>query len=120
MSKNKIINHLEHLKTLLLEEKDALIHNNSKKITEIVSQKQAVVESIEAIEVLPENKEEISALVQAVQQLQETNAILTEQAIQYTQTFLSSLQQAAQKNTTYSKEGSIKKDSQIDILDQSL
>lgn len=120
MSKNMITNHLEHLKTLLIEEKDALIHNDHKKIIEIVSQKQKLAEIIENMEILPESKENISILVQEIKELQETNTILTEQALQYTQTFLSSVQKATQKNTTYSKEGSLKKDSQIDILDQSL
>lgn len=111
---------LEELKMILLEEKEALIQQENNKITEIVARKEAIVEKMEKAELDENEKEAVHALAKEVKDLQETNAILTQKAMNYTEVFLSAFQKEAQKNNTYSKQGNLKKAGNTGILDQSL
>lgn len=111
---------LNELKEVLLEEKNALIQNENNKIQEIVGEKEALIEALEQAEVAEENKEEVRIRVYEIQELQKTNAMLTEQAMNYASVFISAFQKEAQKNTTYSKEGSYEKAESSKLLDQSL
>lgn len=119
MSEQSVIELLEQLKDILLVEKQALIDNDGKKISEIVEMKLELSNQLENTKA-NDLEEEIKERVIEIKELQETNALLTEQALSYTETFLSSLQNAAQKSTTYSNEGKMETEKRIDILDQSL
>lgn len=120
MVQESILDILKALKEILVEEKEALIKNEGNAIQEIVSKKEAIIEELKNAEIENSNKEETRQLVGEIQELQETNAMLTQQAMNYTSVFLSAFQKEAQKNTTYSKEGSYEKTKNSSILDQSL
>ncbi len=120
MVKTSLTETLQELKSILLEEKEALIKNEGQLIQEIVSKKEALAERLEEAEVADEEKAEVRELVLEIKNLQETNAMLTKQAIQYTETFVSAFQKVAQKSSTYSKEGNLEKSNRSGLLDQSL
>lgn len=120
MEPGLLLDTLNELKDILLEEKEVLINNESKKLQNIVSKKEAIIGQLETVETDTVDKEELQVLVDEIQRLQETNAMLTQQAMNYVDVFLSAFQKEAQKNSTYSKEGSFKQTENSSILDQSL
>lgn len=120
MEPGLLLDTLNELKGILLEEKEVLINNESKKLQNIVSKKEAIIEQLEMVETDTADKEDIQILVDEIQELQKTNAMLTQQAMNYVDVFLSAFQKEAQKNSTYSKEGSFKQTENSSILDQSL
>src|SRR5690554_6732865 len=120
MGQESLLEILKQLKDILLEEKEALIKNESKVIQELVNQKIALIEALENADAEEADTEEVRPLVTEIQTLQKTNAMLTEQAMNYTNTFIDAFQKEAQKSSTYSKEGSLKNSKNTGILDQSL
>lgn len=120
MTQQSIRSVLEELKTILLEEKEALIQGQTDKVIEMIVKKEAIIEKLESAELIEKEKEAVHTLAKSVKDLQETNKMLTEQAMQYNEAFLAAFQKEAQKNNTYSKEGNIKKSGSSGILDQSL
>lgn len=120
MTRESLITILEDLKTLLLEEKEALIQNKGQIIEEIVRKKGQIIEEVDAAEIADQDRDEMLVLIREIKELQETNAMLTEQALNYANTFVSAFQNEAQKQTTYSKEGQYEKKQSTGILDQSL
>ena len=120
MAQQSIRSVLEELKTILLEEKEALIQSQTDKVIDMIAKKEAVIERMESAELNENEKETVHLLAKEVKDLQETNKMLTEQAMQYNETFLAAFQKEAQKNNTYSKEGYLKKSGSSGILDQSL
>lgn len=120
MVQESMLETLKTLKKILEEEKQILINNEGKEIEQIVSKKEAIIKILEEAEIEDNNKQEIRDLVNEIQELQKTNAMLTQQAMNYSEVFLSAFQKEAQKNTTYSKKGSFEKTENSSILDQSL
>lgn len=120
MTPDSVVTLLNELKTLLLEEKEMLIRQESSKIQEIIAKKESFAEQLDGVEVEELNKEAVHNLVKEVKELQETNKMLTKQAINYTEVFLTALQKEVQKDTTYSKKGEVKKSGSSGILDRSL
>lgn len=120
MVQESLIGILEQLKEILLKEKDALIKNESKVILDLVSKKETLIGQLENVEIEIDQKDEVQKRVAEIRELQETNAMLTEQAMNYAYTFIDAFQKEAQKSSTYSKEGSLKNSKNSGILDQSL
>lgn len=120
MTQESLVNILTELKKILLEEKEALIQNEGKKIVEIVERKENLVERMEQVEADEQNKDEVQQLVQEIRELQTINSMLTQHALKYVETFISAFQKEAQKKSTYSKEGNYEKTKSTGILDQSL
>lgn len=120
MIQESLIEILKQLKAILLEEKEALIKNESKVILDLVSKKETLIGQLENTEAEKNQKEEVRKLIAEIQELQETNAMLTQQAMNYANTFIDAFQKEAQKSSTYSKEGSLKNSKNSGILDQSL
>jgi len=120
MVQESILDTLKTLKEILTEEKKALIKNENQKIQQFVSKKEELIEELEAAEIEDKDREEIRHLVDEIRELQKTNAMLTQQAMNYAEVFLSALQKETQKKTTYSKEGSFEKTENSSLLDQSL
>lgn len=120
MVDDSVIEILKQLKKILLEEKEALIKNEGKVIQELVTKKEVLIEMFEKVEINNDDKDEIRHLVTEIQSLQETNAILTQQAMNYASTFINAFQKEAQKSSTYSKEGNLNVSKNTSLLDQSL
>lgn len=120
MTRESLINILENLKEILIEEKEALIQNKGHIIEEIVIKKGQIIEEVDAAEIDDIDRDEMLGLIQEIKELQKTNAMLTQQAMEYANTFISAFQKEAQKKSTYSKEGRYEKNKSTGILDQSL
>lgn len=120
MAQESLISILENLKDILLDEKEALIQNKGEIIEEIVHKKELILTEVEEAKIDDENREQLVLLVVEIKELQETNAMLTQQAMEYANTFISAFQKEAQKKSTYSKEGGYETNKSTGILDQSL
>lgn len=120
MTQDSMMTILNELKDILLEEKDVLIQQDGSKIQDILARKEAIVEKMEQAEVNDMEKVAIHTLAKEVKDLQETNEMLTKQAMNYNEVFLTALQKEAKKNNTYSNKGEVKKANRSGILDQSL
>lgn len=120
----QIINPIQFLQafiTLLKTEKEALIRNQGENIKMIVTKKQAFVEQFPAYDFSKENKVEVTALVQTIRHMQETNLLLTQQALDYQNTVMEALSKGIKKSgKTYSKSGQQTGLTQASILNQSL
>lgn len=119
---DKLVRLLESMVDLLEEEKLALINNDGEKINEILASKNEFIKDLEEYsnENLA-NEEEIVDLVNKIRELQETNLMLTNQAIRYNN-FLLDLVKDMTKDKTggYSKDGKITESSNKNIVDQSV
>lgn len=111
---------LHELKELLLDEKEALIQNETAEIVEIMKKKETLIPKMNQAFFDKRDKETINEIVKELKDLQEVNNMLLELSMEYNQTFLDAFQKEAQKNNTYSKEGSFKKSESSGILNQSL
>ena len=107
--------------TLLETEKEALIHNKGEMIQELVSKKQLFVDAFPGCDFSVVDANEVKTLVEMIRQLQETNLILTQQALDYQNTILEALSKGANKaGKTYSKSGQQTGLTEASILNQSL
>lgn len=122
MTNESLKNMLKQLLTILKVEKEALIKNEGAKIEELVAAKEELVKNFEAnaLDQVDPNEKEIIALITEIKELQETNLMLTKQAMSYADTFISAFQKEANKELTYSKKGKDKDSGSASILNQSL
>lgn len=121
MDEKSILTILEEFKAILNEEKELLIHNDGKRLEEIVAQKETYIEAFEQAEITDSEKETAKKLITDIQNLQETNLTLTKQAINFGNTVIEGLQKNRMKKpVTYSKKGNDKKVKGSGFLDQSL
>lgn len=113
---------LEKLYKILQIENKALINDDSEKLEEIVAAKQEIAKELELYDVseLDVGNQEIKFLVQKARDLQETNLVLTKQAMNYADTFISAFQKEAKKNITYSEKGKEKETGCSGLLNRSL
>lgn len=119
---DKLVRLLESMIDLLEEEKLALIRNDGEKINEILISKNEFIKNLENYRGKNlSDKEEVVALVNKIDELQETNLMLTNQAINYNN-FLLDLVKDMTKDKTggYSKDGKITESSNKNIVDQSV
>jgi NADH:ubiquinone oxidoreductase subunit E len=112
---------LRELLSLMNEEKEALISNNGLSIANIVEHKIEIINSLEALEnESQETDEEIQSLVEKIKEIQETNLLLTKQALKFQENLIESI--AANISSvaeTYSQKGGYTKQPQdINFIDQ--
>lgn len=122
MTNESLKKHLEKLYELLETENAALINDEGEKMEAIVESKQELAKAFEAydLEEINQEDEETISLIKKTRNLQETNLVLTKQAMSYTDTFISAFQKEAQKNITYSEKGNKKEDGSSGLLNRSL
>lgn len=106
---------------ILESEKAALIHSESQKIKKLVSKKEELVKAFDSINIkeIDQADDEVISLIAEIKDYQETNLLLTKQAMNYTDTFITAFQKEANKKVTYSKTGK-NNTSKSSILNQSL
>ncbi|MDZ7835740.1 MAG: flagellar export chaperone FlgN [Alkalibacterium sp.] len=115
-----VLAHMEQLKSLLLKEKDVLIANQGAKLIEIIQEKEDIMLRLAAFDEKDVEMAKLDVLSREIKQLQETNLVLTEQSMQFTDTMLNYIKKAANENKTYSKKGTYEKSKKSTLLDQSL
>lgn len=112
---------LKNFKKVLEEEKEALIKNDSDKVVAVLAEKETFMEVLSTLDTKGLNKEELSGIVEEIKQLQETNLLLTKQALQYQEKMMEAITDSAKTSgSTYSKDGHYSAEKQSSIIDQSL
>lgn len=120
-----------HLKTafndlinVLKEEKQALINNDLDLLVNIIKDKEEKVDILSNLisyNDLSDENENIKILVEEVKNLQETNFLLTEQAMSYHSNLMDSILKVLEdtsKSNTYSKDGSYENSNQSTLIDK--
>lgn len=116
----QVLNHLNGLKKVLLKEKTILIANDGAKLPEIIQEKEDIMVTLSTFSEDNVDLEKLSVLSREIKSLQETNLMLTEQSMRYTETMLEHIKKAAKQNNTYSKKGTFDQTKKSTLLDQSL
>ena len=115
----KLIALLKKYLRLLKKERQALIKNQGEIILALVTEKQAFAEILATF--APMDSQEVIDLAKEVKAQQETNLLLTEQALSYQETFLAAISQGIkQTNATYSRDGNLGVQTDSSLLNQSL
>ena len=116
------MNHLKSTIKLLQEEKQCLIHSDGNKIPEIVELKNKLVEKLSEFKGLDiENNKKAMTLIEEINSLQETNLLLTKQALAFQNTLLESIAKNVQSmSNTYSAKGNYESNSPISLVNQSV
>lgn len=117
-----LINLLTSMTDLLIEEKEALINNDGDRINDIVSQKNIFIKELEKYGGKNLSKDrEVVRMIKEIDQLQETNLMLTNQAMAYNNLFLDALKDITKDRTSgYSKDGKLAETRNKSIVDQSV
>ncbi|RBP70126.1 FlgN protein [Alkalibaculum bacchi] len=121
-STQELANHLKSILTLLHEEKEALIHNDGNAIAQIVESKKSYIEELSNLKGLDiQDNNKIMAIIEQINELQETNLLLTKQALRFQNNLLESMSKNVQGSTnTYSPKGSYESKNTINLIDQSV
>lgn len=111
---------LNKLVELLKSEKEALIKNDGPTVAEIVDKKMSIMEELEKMDMESIGKDEVTArLVHEIQELQETNLLLTKQALKYHENLMESIvANIGKAGTTYSNDGGYSKQEPSGFVDQ--
>ncbi|MEK4947364.1 flagellar motor switch protein [Carnobacterium sp. FSL W8-0810] len=121
---NKKVNALDTLvqfKTLLMDEQQALIQNDSAKVKALIEQKQQFLDLLPTLTAEGSKKEDLVKLAEEIKNLQQTNLTLTEQALNYQETMMEAITKGVNAGgSTYSKQGDYSTVQQANIIDQSL
>lgn len=121
---NKKVNALDTLvqfKTLLMDEQQALIQNDSAKVKTLIEQKQQFLDLLPTLTAEGSKKEDLVELAEEIKNLQQTNLTLTEQALNYQETMMEAITKGVKTGgSTYSKQGDYSTVQQANIIDQSL
>ena len=121
---NKKVNALDTLvqfKTLLMDEQQALIQNDSAKVKTLIEQKQQFLDLLPTLTAEGSKKENLVELAEEIKNLQQTNLTLTEQALNYQETMMEAITKGVNTGgSTYSKQGDYSTVQQANIIDQSL
>ncbi|PRY77489.1 flagellar export chaperone FlgN [Alkalibacterium olivapovliticus] len=121
MSKtDQVIGLLNQLKDVLEKEKTVLIENDGAKLPKIIQDKEDIMISLSVFNEGDVEMDKLSVLSREVKALQETNLMLTEQSLRFTETMLEHIKKAAKQNNTYSKKGTFDDTKKSTLLDQSL
>lgn len=121
-SRQELVNNLKSILGLLQEEKDALIHNDGNRITEIVESKKSCIEKLASLKGFSiEDDKEIMTIIEQMNELQEVNLLLTKQALGFQNNLLESMAKNLQSSAnTYSPKGSYESKNTINLIDQSV
>ncbi|MGX7023599.1 flagellar protein FlgN [Vagococcus hydrophili] len=110
---------LKQLIRILKKENKALIESDGVKIEKISKQKETIADSLKLVTSIPSDNEK--KLLLEVKQLQDDNLLLTQQAISFNDNFLKVVGDAAQKtNATYSRQGSLQKQTDVGFINHSM
>lgn len=118
----ELANHLKSILALLHEEKEALIHNDGNAIAQIVERKKNHIEKLSNLNGLNiQDDKEIMAIIRQINELQETNLLLTKQALSFQNNLLESMAKNVQNSaSTYSPKGSYESKNTVNLIDQSV
>ncbi|WP_192986227.1 flagellar motor switch protein [Carnobacterium mobile] len=117
----QVIETLKKFKQVLIEEKEALIKNDSAKVVAVIAEKETFMEVLPTLDMTGLKKEDLSGIVTEIKNLQETNLLLTQQAVQYQEKMMEAITSSVKtSSSTYSKNGSYSAEKQATIIDQSL
>lgn len=107
ISHNSLTVYLKSLLLVLKDEKESLINNNVEKIIQLVDIKNEYIDKISKFKELDiENNVEIKELIKRVNLLQETNMLLTKQALSFQSSLLQVISKNIQNNSnTYTSKG---------------
>lgn len=120
MSEELYVN-LENLLDILEEETQALVDSDGARISEILDEKMKIMENIDKFQGQNFSQDaEIVAIIGKIDDLQETNLMLTQQALSYNETFLKIVSEGMEeKATTYSASGDMGKTTSS-LIDRSI
>lgn len=118
----ELLSNLNSLFKLLKEEKQALIQNQGHKLSEIVEKKNEYIEKMSHFKGLDiENNRKIMDLIYEINLLQESNLLLTKQAISFQDSLLESISKNLHKiSNTYSAKGNYQCNNNINLIDQTI
>ena len=118
----ELIEVLKKLKNLLYDEKEALVKNDGNRIAEIVELKTDIIESLKEFkDIDTSGNERLLELVKEIDALQETNLLLTKQAIGYQEMLIESIAKNLKNlSNTYSPKGGYKAENNVNFIDQSI
>lgn len=118
----KITGILKELTKVLTLEKEVLIKNDAMTLISIVERKNLLIGQMEAFSGTDfSGNEEIQKMIRAIENLQETNLILTRQALSYQNEILKALAKTnTSKHNTYSANGQLNAQKEVSIVDQSV
>lgn len=120
-TQTQVIETLKKFRDVLLEEKEALITNDSAKVVAVIAEKETFMEVLPTLDSTGLKKEDLSEIVTEIKNLQETNLLLTQQALQYQEKMMEAITDSAKTSgSTYSKNGHYSAEKQATIIDQSL
>lgn len=103
---------------LLKKEKKALIKNDGQRVSLLVKEKETFVTLLGDFQ--PTDNPEVKALALRIRELQADNLLLTEQSLSYQEAFLSAVTQGMKKaNTTYSRQGNLGGQEDINLVNHS-
>ena len=113
---------LKSLKNLLYDEKEALLKNDGYKVAEIVELKSQLIEDLKNFkDIDASSSENVLKLVEEIDSIQETNLLLTQQAIGYQEMLIESIAKNVKNlSNTYSSKGGYNTDSNVNFVDQSI
>lgn len=115
------LNTLIQFKTVLMDEKNALIKNDSAKVKVLVEQKQTFLDILPTLTTEGLKKEDLIGVVEEIKNLQQTNLVLTQQVISYQEMMMKAIATGVKKgSSTYSKRGDYSAAQQANLIDQSL
>lgn len=115
---------LKGLIVLLKREKECLIKNDVDTLSKIIADKNNIITDLESAKYKNEkieNNKQIEKLLKEIDSLQESNLLLTRQALSFQNTLLETIANNIEKTSkTYSQKGEYEKVSNINIVDQSV
>lgn len=111
---------LNRLVELLKEEKQALMENDGSAVAKILEGKIAIMEDLEKMDMEIMGSDEVTGrLVHEIQELQETNLLLTKQALKYHENLMESIvANVGKAGSTYSNDGGYTKQQSSGFVDQ--
>lgn len=112
--------HLEQLKAVLLKEKTILIKNDGEKLSDIIDEKETIIQALSTVDDTDVEMDALNVLLREIKALQETNVMLTEQSMRYAEAMLTHIKTFAKQNNTYSKKGTFAQTKMSTLFDQSL
>ena len=118
----EFIKNLDSLLSVLYEENEALLNNNGHVVAELVENKRELIEKLEKFKGLNiPNNEKAMSLIREIDSVQETNLLLTKQALSYQEVLLESVAKNINNVTnTYSQKGGYDKANSINLVNQSV
>lgn len=112
---------LENLEKILQDETDALVENDNGALSDILDEKMKIMGNIDKFKGQNfSDNEEIVEIIGRIDDLQETNLMLTQQALNFNENFLEIVSEGLEeKATTYSASGDLGKSSSS-LIDRSI